>query len=50
MKNLSYEEKGNDLFAYTAEGDPNPRIIVHDDSVMLIEAQATPTLARQVIQ
>ena len=49
-KKISFEEIGNDLFAFTAEGDSNSGIIVGDDSVMVIDAQATPTLARQVIQ
>ena len=49
-KKISFEEIGNDLFAFTAEGDPNSGIIVGDDSVMVIDAQATPTLARQVIE
>jgi glyoxylase-like metal-dependent hydrolase (beta-lactamase superfamily II) len=49
-KKISFEEIGNDLFAFTAEGDPNSGIIVGDDCVMVIDAQATPTLARQVIQ
>ena len=49
-KKISFEEIGNDLFAFTAEGDPNSGIRVGDDSVMVIDAQATPTLARQVIQ
>ena len=49
-KKISFEEIGNDLFAFTAEGDPNSGIIVGDNSVMVIDAQATPTLARQVIQ
>ncbi len=49
-KKISFEEIGNNLFAFTAEGDPNSGIIVGDDSVMVIDAQATPTLARQVIQ
>ena len=49
-KKVSFEEIGNDLFAFTAEGDPNSGIIIGDDSVMVIDAQATPTLARQVIQ
>ena len=49
-KKISFEEIGNDLFAFTAEGDPNSGIIVGDDSVMVIDAQATPTLAREVIQ
>ena len=49
-KKISFEEIGNDLFAFTAEGDPNSGIIIGDDSVMVIDAQATPTLARQVIK
>ena len=49
-KKISFEEIGNNLFAFTAEGDPNSGIIIGDDSVLVIDAQATPTLARQVIQ
>ena len=49
-KKISFDEIGNDLFAFTAEGDPNSGIIVGDESVMVIDAQATPTLARQVIE
>ena len=49
-KKISFEEIGKDLFAFTAEGDPNSGIIVGDESVMVIDAQATPTLARQVIE
>ena len=49
-KKISFDEIGNGLFAFTAEGDPNSGIIIGDDSVMVIDAQATPTLARQVIE
>ena len=49
-KKISFEEIGRDLFAFTAEGDPNSGIIIGDESVMVIDAQATPTLARQVIE
>ena len=49
-KKISFEEIGKDLFAFTAEGDPNSGIIIGDESVMVIDAQATPTLARQVIE
>ena len=49
-KKISFDEIGNDLFAFTAEGDPNSGVIIGDDSVMVIDAQATPTLAREVIQ
>jgi len=34
---------------FTAEGDPNSGVIIGDDSVMIVEAQATPRLAQKVI-
>ena len=49
-KKISFTEIGRDLWAFTAEGDPNSGIIVGDDSVMVIEAQATPRLANKVIE
>ena len=49
-KKLSFTEIGRDLWAFTAEGDPNSGVIVGDDSVMVIEAQATPRLANKVIE
>ena len=49
-KKISFDEIGNNLFAFTAEGDPNSGIIIGDETVMVIDAQATPTLARQVIE
>lgn len=48
-KKVSFDEIGPGLFAYTAEGDPNSGIIVGDDSVMVIDAQATPIMADDVI-
>ena len=49
-KKISFKEIGKDLFAFTAEGAPNSGIIIGEDSVMVIDAQATPTLARKVIE
>ena len=49
-KNITFEEIGRDLFAFTAEGDPNSGVIIGDDSVMVIDAQATPVAAMQVIE
>ncbi len=49
-KTISFSEIGRDLWAFTAEGDPNSGVIIGDDSVMVIEAQATPRLARKVIE
>ncbi len=49
-KNISFTEIGDGLYAFTAEGDPNSGVIIGDDSVMVIEAQATPRLARKVVE
>lgn len=49
-KPISFTEVGKDLWAFTAEGDPNSGVIIGDDSVMIIEAQATPRLASKVIE
>jgi len=48
-KQISFTEVGRDLYAFTAEGDPNSGVIIGDDSVMVVEAQATPRLAQKVI-
>lgn len=48
-KKTSFTEIGAGLYAFTAEGDPNTGVIIGDDSVMIVEAQATPRLARKVI-
>ena len=40
---------GSGCYGFTAEGDPNSGVIVGDDSVMVIDAQATPLLAQSVI-
>ena len=44
-KTVSFTEIGPDLYAYTAEGDPNTGIIIGDDGCMVIDAQATPAMA-----
>ena len=49
-KNISFTEVGEGLWAFTAEGDPNSGVIIGDDSVMIVEAQATPRLANKVIE
>jgi glyoxylase-like metal-dependent hydrolase (beta-lactamase superfamily II) len=49
-KKVTFKEIGPQLFAFTAEGDPNSGIIVGDDGVIVIDAQATPVLAAQVIE
>lgn len=49
-KKISFVELGPGAYAYTAEGDPNTGIIVGDDSVMVIDTQATPVMAQDVIR
>ncbi|KMK68000.1 MBL fold metallo-hydrolase [Puniceibacterium sp. IMCC21224] len=49
-KTISFTEIGDGLYAFTAEGDPNTGVIIGDESVMIVEAQATPRLARMVIE
>jgi glyoxylase-like metal-dependent hydrolase (beta-lactamase superfamily II) len=48
-KTISFDEIGKGLYAFTAEGDPNSGVIVGDDCVMVIDAQATPAAAKEVI-
>ncbi len=48
-KTVTFAGIGPDLYAYTAEGDPNSGIIVGDDCCMVIDAQATPAMAGDVI-
>ena len=48
-KKVSFEELGPGLYGYTAEGDPNSGVIIGDDSVLVVDAQATPRMAQDVI-
>jgi glyoxylase-like metal-dependent hydrolase (beta-lactamase superfamily II) len=48
-KKVSFDQIGMGLYAYTAEGDPNTGIIVGDDGLMVIDAQATPAIAGDVV-
>jgi glyoxylase-like metal-dependent hydrolase (beta-lactamase superfamily II) len=49
-KKVSFTEVGKDLWAFTAEGDPNTGVIIGDDGVMIVDAQATPRLANKVVE
>ena len=35
-KTITFDEIGDGLWAFTAEGDPNSGVIVGDDSVMIV--------------
>lgn len=49
-KKISFTEVGRDLWAFTAEGDPNTGVVIGDDGVMVVDAQATPRLAAKVVE
>ena len=50
VKQVSFDKLSDNAYAYTAEGDPNTGIIVGDDAVMVIDTQATPVMAADVIR
>ena len=49
-KKVSFDKLSDHAWAYTAEGDPNTGIVVGDDAVMVIDTQATPVMAQDVIR
>ncbi len=49
-KKVSFTKLSDNAYAYTAEGDPNTGVIVGDDAVMVIDTQATPVMAQDVIR
>ncbi len=49
-KQVSFIQLSEHCWAFTAEGDPNTGIIIGDDSVMIIDATATPVSAQDVVK
>ena len=49
-KKIRFLKLSANCYAFTAEGDPNTGVIVGEDGVMVIDAQATPLMAREVIR
>ena len=49
-KKVSFDKLSEHAYAYTAEGDPNTGIVIGDDAVMVIDTQATPVMAQDVIR
>ena len=50
VKKVSFDKLSDNAYAYTAEGDPNTGVIIGDDCVMVIDTQATPIMAQDVIR
>src|ERR1700755_2691784 len=49
-KKITFSEIGTDLYAFTAEGDPNSSVMVGADGCIVFDAQATPAMANKVIE
>lgn len=49
-KKITFSEIGKGLYAYTAEGDPNTGVVIGDNEVLIVDAQATPLMAQDVIR
>lgn len=49
-KKVTFSQLADNAYAYTAEGDPNTGVIVGDDAVLVIDTQATPIMAKDVIE
>ena len=49
-KQVSFTQLSEHAWAYTAEGDPNTGVVIGDDAVMVIDTQATPAMAQDVIR
>jgi glyoxylase-like metal-dependent hydrolase (beta-lactamase superfamily II) len=48
-KQVSFEELGSGLYGYTAEGAPNSGVVIGDESVPVVDAQAMPLIAQDVL-
>jgi len=49
-KKVSFTRLSENAYAYTAEGDPNTGIFIGDEAVMVVDTQATPAMAQDVIR
>jgi len=49
-KAVTFTQLSENAYAYTTEGDPNTGVVVSDDGVLVVDAQATPVMAEDVIR
>jgi glyoxylase-like metal-dependent hydrolase (beta-lactamase superfamily II) len=49
-KTVTFEQLSEHAWAYTAEGDPNTGVVIGDDAVMVVDTQATPVMAQDVVR
>jgi len=48
-KQITFSRLADNAYAYTAEGDPNTGVVIGDSSVLVVDTQATPIMAADVI-
>ena len=49
-KKVTFARLSENAWAYTAEGDPNTGVIIGEQGVIVVDAQATPAMAQDVIR
>lgn len=49
-KTVSFDQLSEHAYAYTAQGDPNTGIVIGDNGVLVVDTQATPVMAQDVIR
>jgi glyoxylase-like metal-dependent hydrolase (beta-lactamase superfamily II) len=49
-RKITFTRLSDEAFAYTAEGDPNSGVVIGDDGVLVVDATATPVMARLLIE
>lgn len=49
-KKVTFSQLSEHAWAYTAEGDPNTGVVIGDDAVLVVDTQATPAMAQDVIR
>jgi glyoxylase-like metal-dependent hydrolase (beta-lactamase superfamily II) len=49
-KVISFDRLSDRAYAYTAQGDPNTGVIIGDNAVLVVDTQATPVMAADVIR
>ena len=49
-KKITFDRLAEGVYAFTAEGDPNSGVVIGDDGVMVIDTQATPVMAGEVLE
>ncbi len=49
-KVVTFSRLSESAYAYTTEGDPNTGIVIGDDGVLVVDTQATPKMAEDVVR